>query len=126
MGTAKVRITQVRARQIDAIKSRARSEHFAKVKTAEVDRVIPRTLGGSENEFVFWVRHLKTHLPPNDKGDPAAAKNLWFENTLDPPLGLTDVLSVLSVLCVCIPVTITLRDRGWIEFSDSSVNPALG
>jgi len=93
MGTAKVRITQVRARQIDAVKSRARSEHFAKVKTAEVDRVIPRTLGGSENEFVFWVRHLKTHLPPNDQGNPAAANDLRFQNPPDPPLGLTALLS---------------------------------
>ena len=29
---------------------------------------------------------------PNEQGNPAAAKNFSFQNSLDPPLGLTDLL----------------------------------
>jgi hypothetical protein len=37
-------------------------------------------------------------LGPNDKGNPAAAKNLRFQNTPDPPLGLT----ALFGKCLCV------------------------
>ena len=39
-------------------------------------------------------------MPTNDQGKPAAARNLQFANTADPPLGFTDLLGGFHVTLI--------------------------
>ena len=51
---------------------------------------------------------------PNDQGNPAAAKNLRFQNPSDPPLGLTALFGDSMLLrgsCDCLRRCTQLRSR---------------